>query len=294
MLYNSLNKYDTDFQFFFICQSKDAKSLLELMRLEKAVILDIEQVEKQDSELAIVKATRNNKEYSWTSKGSILLYLFNNYPELDHLLWLDSDIIFYSSPEPIFNQLNNCSVLLTKERFPEKYMDLNNIYGIFNTGLMGFKKNANSLKYLQTFRWKCIDWCYDRVEPGKWSDQMYINYWPWLYQDIKVIEDIGINVTGWNVQEKSVHKIDNEIYINSNKLIFFHFSGFRYNNYNEYDLCCYIHLPKDAIRLIYIPYVTAYRKTIQTVNSYINHFYNGLNYKEMKYMNYYCAGGVKK
>jgi len=291
ILYNSLKKYDNDFRFFTVCHNNEVKTLLELMALERVVLITIEQIEQLDPELASVKASRNNKEYSWTSKGSILLYLFKNYRELNHILWLDSDIVFYSSPEPIFRQLRECSVLLTKEGFIEKHMDLNNIYGIFNTGLMGFNRNANAMKCLNTFRKKCIDWCYDTVEPGRWSDQMYVNYWPWLYNDIKVIDDFGINANAWNIQDKSIHSNGGDLYINQNKLVFYHYSGFRFNNFNEFDLCCYIDLPQSVIKLLYVPYVNSYQNMIHTVNKYINNFYNGMNYKELKYMNYYKAGG---
>jgi hypothetical protein len=291
ILYNSLKKHDQDFKFFFVCMDDEVKSLLERMALDRVILITMRQIEAKDQELAAIKATRNDKEYIWSSKGSVFLYLFNNYPMLKHIVWLDGDTEFYSDPEPIFNELRKCSILLTKERFVEANRGLNDIYGIFNTGLMGFNKNRNAINCIMWFRKKCIEWCYDRVEQGKWSDQMYVNNWPVMFNDVRVMEDIGINVTAWNIQGASVNKLDTDIYIDGKKLVFYHYSGLKFMNYNEFDLCSYIDLPKDVKELIYKPYIERYQKTINYVNGFIDNFYNGLYYKEYKYCNYYLSGG---
>jgi hypothetical protein len=269
----------------------EVESLLKRMTLDRAILITMKHIEAQDPELAAIKAVRNDKEYIWSSKGSVLLYLFRNYPKLNHIVWLDGDIEFYANPEPIFTELGKCSILLTKERFVEAYSELNNIYGIFNTGLMGFKKNSHTINCLKWFRKKCIEWCYDKVEPGKWSDQMYVNNWPVMFYDVRVMKHIGINVTAWNIQGARVSKQEDEIYINGEKLIFYHYSGLKFINYNEFDLCSYIDLPKDVKELIYMPYIEKYQNMIDQVNGYVDNFYNGLHYKEYKYCNYYKLGG---
>jgi hypothetical protein len=129
------------------------------------------------------------------------------------------------------------------------------------------------------------------VEPGKWSDQMYVNNWPIMFSDLRVMEDIGINVTAWNIQGADVSMLDNDIYINGERLVFYHFSGLKFMNYSEFDLCSYIDLPKDVKELIYKPYIEKYYNMIHYVNGFIDNFYSGLNYQEYKYCNYYCLGG---
>ncbi|HYF83991.1 MAG TPA: hypothetical protein VEB00_13305 [Clostridia bacterium] len=291
ILYNSLKKYDQDFHFFFICMDDEVNLLLERMTLDRAILLNMKQIEAQDPELAAIKSTCNDKEYIWSSKGSVFLYLFRNYSELNHIVWLDGDIEFYSDPEPIFGELRKCSILLTEERFVELDSGLNDIYGIFNTGLMGFEKNVNAINCIEWFRSKCIEWCYDRVEPGKWSDQMYVNNWPVMFDEVRIMKDIGVNVTAWNIQGADVSKVDKDIYINGERLVFYHYSGLKFMNYSEFDLCSYIDLPEDVKELIYKPYIEKYQNIINYVDGFIDSFYNGLNYKEHKYLNYYSLGG---
>ncbi|HYE09517.1 MAG TPA: hypothetical protein VEF53_05010 [Patescibacteria group bacterium] len=291
ILYNSLKKYDPNFHFYFVCLDDEVKSLLKRMALDSVTLITMNQIEAQDQLLTAIKAKRNDKEYIWSVKASVFLYLFRNYTKLDHILWLDGDTEFYADPEPIFNELMKCSILLTKERFVGAYSGLNNIYGIFNTGLMGFKKNSTAINCIRWFRKKCIEWCYDRVEPGKWSDQMYVNNWPIMFSDLRVMEDIGINVTAWNIQGADVSMLDNDIYINGERLVFYHYSGLKFMNYSEFDLCSYIDLPKDVKELIYKPYIEKYYNMIHYVNGFVDNFYSGLNYQEYKYCNYYCLGG---
>jgi hypothetical protein len=152
---------------------------------------------------------------------------------------------------------------------------------------MGFKKNDNTINCIKWYRSKCIEWCYDRVESGKWSDQMYVNNWPVMFNDVRVVKNIGMNVTAWNIQGADVSKLDNDIYINEERLVFYHYSGLKYMSYSEFDLCSYIKLPKDVKELIYKPYIEKYRDMVDYVNGFVDNFYNGLNYKEYEYRNYY-------
>ena len=289
LLYNSLNKHDKNFRFFFVCLNDEVKSLLKAMKLEKAIILSIDQIENDDPQLAAVKATRSEKEYAWTSKASIFLYLFKNYPEIDHILWMDVDIVFYSSPEPIFREMNLCSVLLTRERFKGDNAKLNDIYGIYNTGLMGFQRDKNAISFIKWYRKKCIEWCYDKIMPGKWSDQMYLNKINKTFKGVRISKDISINVTAWNIQGCTVEKLKDDIYIDGKKLIFYHYSGFKHANYEEFELCNYIDLQEDVVKFIYVPYVSNYKKMINYVNELNSNFFKVLNIKY--YRNYYKSNG---
>lgn len=291
LLYNSLLKHDDNFRFFIICMSKDTRNLLNDMKLDKAVLLTIDQIENTDPQLVAVKSGRNEKEYAWTSKGSVFLYLFNNYPDIDHLLWLDGDIFFYSSPNPIFQELRQCSLLLTKERFNEKNKKLNNVYGIYNTGLMGLKRDKKALDFIKWYRRSCIEWCYDKAIPGKFSDQMHLNKINERLRWIRVIKNIAINVTAWNVQGRKVEKQGEDIYIDGEKLVFYHFSGFRCISPNEFELCTYITLPKDVVKLIYLPYVKKYRDMIYYVNQFDSNHFKGFNLNGYKPTNHYIVDG---
>ena len=56
--------------------------------------------------------------------------LLANHPEIDVLTYLDADLYFYSSPEPIFSEFQGASVLIHEHRYsPElKCMEINGKY----------------------------------------------------------------------------------------------------------------------------------------------------------------------
>jgi hypothetical protein len=67
-------------------------------------------------------------------------------------------------------------------------------------------------------------------------DQAWISSLPYLFKDsISISSNFSSNVAYWNLNERTINKnIKTSKYeINSNNLIFFHFSGFEKNNINS-------------------------------------------------------------
>lgn len=106
-----------------------------------------------------------------------------------------------------------------------------------------------------------------------------------------MIKNIGINVTAWNIQGCRVEKKHDGIYIDGEKLIFYHFSGFKCISPNEFELCNYIELPEDVRRLIYIPYVNKYRDMINFVNKFDSNHFKGFKKEGYTLTNHYIVGG---
>ena len=287
LLYESLLKWDKDFHFFFICLHPEVEELYKKMDLNKATIIPLSAIEEQDPELLTVKDSRNEKEYAWTVKASVMLHLFRNYPETDHIVWLDGDTCFYSDPQPIFDEWGNQSIVLTEEKWSEANKKRRHTRGIFNTGFMGFKRDSHALNCLKWFRRKLIQWCYDRLEDGLWSDQLYVNDWPTRF-GAGIIRNIGVNVGPCIIRECTVTRQDGEIYVNGEKLIFYHSYGFRYYDGNEFDLCSYIiNLEDKVIKWIYLPYIEACRQMVARIRRIDKDFYPETRPRRQFIRNYY-------
>lgn len=294
ILYRSLEKQDKDFRLFLIFLSDECKQVFEDFNYKNITCINMSQIEKFDPALLEAKVTRNVKEYIWTAKASVMLYLLESFAELEHIAWLDGDTYFFSSPEPIFEEWGDASILLTDEGFTGPYEYLGKKHGIYNTGLMGFKRDREAVKALEYFREKLLAWCYDRFEPGLWSDQLHVCDWPERFSNVKLVGNLGINLTPFklfriNVEENgTISSSDGEIYINSVKLVFFHFYGFVYFEGEQFDLCSYdMTFSDQAIRVIYFPYIYAaidavrcikekYRRTveIETSKRAIGNYFN--------------------
>lgn len=263
LLYNSMMKHDKSFKLFIICLHSDSREMFKRLELPNAVLIDIEALEAYDSELTAVKDKRSIKQYAWAAKPVAALYILEYYKEVDHIIWLDGDMAFLSSPEVIFEEWANYSVLLTEEKFTDKYEYLSKIYGFFNTGFMGFRKDENSMECLRYFRDKLLyEWNDEEKEQYRWNDQLYVSDWASRFNNIGIVKNPGINLTPfvmnrlleeWN---STLTGKEGQLYIGRDRIVLYHFYGFKYFNEKEFDLCYYTDIyDKSQIQYIYLPYI---------------------------------------
>lgn len=225
-LYDSMLEHCGNFQIFCICMDSESREYLEEIGLERAVVLDIFQVENELSDLKSARYNRSLIEFFFTSTSSINYFILTKYPEIDWLTYLDADLFFFSSPEPIFNELKGKSIGIIEHKF-HGLGKRNLKYGKFNVGWISFKNNEEGINCLKDWREKCIEWCFDKLEEGKFADQKYLNDWPVKYPSTHIINHIGANVGPWNVGQYLVSIQANNVMVNDQKLIFYHFASFK-------------------------------------------------------------------
>jgi hypothetical protein len=111
-LIESLNKHEkNEFELFAVCHDEISRVILEKLNFPNVTVIPIHRIEQGDVELTSTKTTRSLVEYYWTAGPSIILWVLENYPQIDVLTYIDSDLFFFSSPEPIFDELGDNSVM---------------------------------------------------------------------------------------------------------------------------------------------------------------------------------------
>lgn len=291
-MYNSIERHDRDFQFFMICLNDEVKTVFQKMNLTNATLIGMEEIESEDKELLTVKDTRNIKEYIWTSKASVCLYLLKHFSEIDHIVWLDGDTFFMGNPDPIFTEWADYSIALTGEKWIEEHSILGEKNGIYNTGFMGFKRDYHAMECLNWFREKLIEWCFDKWEHGLWSDQVYANDWPERFKNVGIIQNIGVNLTpyiiNYRLANESINQINNEININNERVVFFHFYGFKYYDGNVFDICNYVmNVRDDLTQILYLPYINACNDMVDKISALDPQFNPKKEIKDYHIRNYF-------
>lgn len=221
---NSLFKVTKE-SIIYVFPTDDA-SLFALNNLidPRLKVISLSEIKNEFPEIENIKKERSVAEFSYTFKGFICQYIFNNYKSFDFLTYLDSDLFFFSSPMPIFKELKNSSVGITSHNF--HWLNYHQKkYGDFNAGWISFKNNKEAFKCLEEWRRDCTDWCFAYLEADKYADQKYLNSWPKKYTGVNVIKNKGANVAPWNVKKFNLKFLNGEIYIDNHKLIFYHFSN---------------------------------------------------------------------
>ncbi len=229
-LYDSLLANCPNFTLWILCMDEETHNLLSKMKLEKVRLIKLSDFE--DEKLLAVKKDRSKVEYYWTCTPSLPLYVFKQDPNIETIAYLDADLFFYSSPEPIFEEFGNKSIMIIPHRYSEDQAWRETTSGTYNVSMLIFRNNAEGLACLQWWRERCLEWCKATYENGKLGDQMYLNQFPSLFNDVHVLKHEGANVAPWNIRSYSVFEERKNFYVKNNKtkevspLIFYHFHSF--------------------------------------------------------------------
>jgi hypothetical protein len=254
--YRSLEKHCTDFHLFIFAFDEKCYNILKKLNFKKATIISLKEFE--DEKLLSVKQTRSIAEYCWTSTSSTILYVLNNF-DVDNCTYIDSDIYFYSSPKVIFDELGEKSILLTEHRYSTQYnKELK--AGKYCVQFVTFKKDEHALKALNWWRDRCIEWCYNRFEDGKFGDQLYLDDWTERFEGVHVMQNLGGGLAAWNIQQYYFAKENDKIIgteIKTNKkfdAIFYHFHYLRFYKNNQVELGRRV-LTQNVLGTFYKPYI---------------------------------------
>ena len=269
-MYRSLLRYGGEFQLWIICFDDLAYELLKKLNLEKVTLITLSQFE--DEELLHIKPQRTRQEYCWTCTPSTALYVLNTEPHVDAITYLDADLMFFSSPEPIFAEVGDASILLIEHRYLPEF-DQSATHGIYNVQFMMFRRNSEGLKALNWWRDRCIEWCFARAEDNKFGDQKYLDDWPERFKGVHILRHLGGGVAPWNSAQYSLKKIEEQVYVENDPLIFYHFHSLKIHPFNIGYSCggypITVHV-RDWIYSLYFYELGKYYKTIRRIDTKLN------------------------
>lgn len=260
-LYNSLENNCENFHLYIFAFDEECFLTLSELGLKNATAISLKEFE--DEELLKIKPTRSRAEYCWTCTSATILYCLNNYA-IDNCTYLDADMFFYSSLNPIFEEIGNSSIALTGHNYTPKY-DQSISSGIYCVQFVFFRNDLHGLKALNWWKDACVEWCYARLEDGKFGDQKYLDDWTERFENVHVINNRGVGVAPWNVQQFDLESIKENprLFIkeesnNSIDLIFYHFHNLSFVKKStmveiapsKFDLSV------NVLDSIYIPYIS--------------------------------------
>jgi FkbM family methyltransferase len=243
---------------FVVCMDEMTHIVLRRLALPNVRPVPLHDVESHDEELLAAKPTRSLVEYYWTLTPTVVLRILERHPEIDQLTYLDADLLFFSSPQPLFDELSEASILIHEHRFSDRQKALATHSGRFNVGLMTFRRDAHGLAALRWWRMRCLEWCFARYEQGKMGDQLYLNDWPERFQGVVVLAHPGGGVAPWNHDQYDIGlSATGEVTVDQRPLIFYHFHSLKVFNADCFLPVAHAHylLTLEALRYCFVPYV---------------------------------------
>lgn len=238
ILEQSIRKYYSDFDFYIVVADEPSATDLPQNVIIARHNLDI------DGDIWDEMAFKYNlTEFCTAIKPSSITYFLNlGYKKV---IYLDPDILFFSSIEPIFQDLNHYKLVLTPHICSIPQYGTTDApetdwtkCGIFNLGFLGVSDSEFSRSILSWWQKRLNHHCFIDSSRGEYTDQKWMDFMPAFCteKDLLVSKDLGRNLAPWNFFERKVQKINNEYFVSNRysddttvfKLIFTHFSGYNY------------------------------------------------------------------
>jgi hypothetical protein len=224
-LYRSLARHAEPFLLWVLCYDDFTYEILSRLNLPSLRLVSLCELERDDEALLAAKHDRSGVEYYFTCTPSWLLHVLRHVPEVDLLTYMDADLFFYASPSPIYEELGDQSILIVGHRYPEPLRHFEK-FGVYNVGLLAFRNDAYGRECLQWWRDRCLEWCYDRVEEGRFADQKYLDDWPDRFHRVTVLQHRGAGLAPWNVSGQRIWSDGTRLMVDELPLVFFHFHRF--------------------------------------------------------------------
>jgi len=222
LLYGSLVRASRDFGLHVLCMDDETSTVLNSLNLPSVTTKRLADIETWDAELLAVKKARTLGEYCWTLKPALCLYTLAIERNIERITYLDADVSFFSDPVALLDELGDASVLLVPERNP--YFTGK---GSYNAGCISFRKVEAGMNALHWWRDRCLEWCFDRVEDGKFADQAYLDDVADRFRDVQILQHPGAGVAPWNGSYHSIERQDGSLVVDGRPLVFYHFQSVR-------------------------------------------------------------------
>jgi hypothetical protein len=223
-LHRSLLEHGQPFHLWVLCMDELVETNLKNLALPHLTLIPLRDVE--DPALLAVKPTRSRGEYCWTLTPFVPGFVFHRDASIVRVTYLDADLFFFDEPRALIDEFVHSGrhVLMTEHVYGSLYGRLfrEKRNGRYCVQFMTVRRTEEASKVMRWWQERCLEWCYARVENGKFGDQKYLDQWPQLFpHDVHVLQQKQKALAPWNLAHFAGRG-------NGNLApVFYHFHGLR-------------------------------------------------------------------
>lgn len=245
-LHMSMERHLKDgYKLWVLCLDDRVYDNLERLSLNNVSPLKLSQLETP--ELLAAKTTRTSKEYCWTLTPFAPSFVFNSDNTVKRVTYLDADTWLLGDLSRLFVDFEQSggSVFITDHAYALEH-DQSMTSGKYCVQFMTFTRGEGD-EVRDWWESKCLEWCYSRIEEGKFGDQKYLEQFPELFPNkVYIAKDLDNFMAPWNA-----------IRFSTENAVLWHFHGLRIIR-----LCGSLRayfgdyfLPEIVLKDIYKPYI---------------------------------------
>lgn len=254
-LHRSLQRHGGVHTLWVLCMDDAAYRALEALRLPNVRLIPLADVETP--ELRAVRPLRSRGEYCWTVTPCAPQFVFQRDASVRRVTYLDADVWFRQEPSVILEALERSgkAVLITEHAYAPAY-DQTATSGRFCVQFITFVRDAGE-PVRQWWADRCVEWCYSRLEDGKFGDQMYLDSWPERFgKEVHVLERAELMQGPWNAGR-----------FDADRAVAFHFHGLRLLRDGAVLLSDSYPIYAGAQRVLYEPYLRDLAHAVRTLQA---------------------------
>jgi hypothetical protein len=220
-LHRSLLQHAEPFHLWILCMDEEVERNLRAIALPHVSLIALREAE--NDRLLKVKSSRTSGEYCWTLTPFTPHVVFVRDPTVQRVTYLDADLFFFGSPKAVLEEFQKSGkhVLITEHAYAPAY-DKSRRNGKFCVQFITVRRTREADRVMSWWQDRCLEWCYARVEGGKFGDQKYLDCWPTLFaSEVHVLQHTESALGPWNVRSFARRT--------SGRLspVFYHFHGLR-------------------------------------------------------------------
>ena len=217
-LYLSIERYSHEYTLYVMAMDRKCQKMLHDLGFERMVVDCIDDI--SDPALAQARTDRSRAEFCWTCGSYSTDYFLHQY-NLPEITYLDSDLLFFSSPQVILDELQakGASVGLSP------HYTRSSLFGKYCVQYVYFKNDESGRTCLRWWRDECLKWCYSKLEGGKYGDQKYLDSFSGRFPNVCAIENRGAGIAYWNMERYRFNQGEVSFKGRRWPIVFFHYSG---------------------------------------------------------------------
>jgi hypothetical protein len=257
-LIHSLRELHIEDAIWVLCLDSATRSYLGGLQLPGVHLLSREDLAAATPGLETAETNRSRVEFFFTCTPALVCHVMTMSPDVDWVIYLDADMYFFGSPKRVFEEVGAGDIGIVPHRFPDHLKSLEQ-YGVFNVAWVMFRTSGPGIACAEWWRDRCLEWCYDHPDNGRYADQGYLDQFPARFPTTVVITDPAVNVAPWNLGRHAIGADSHMTYVDGKELIFFHFHGLRQKGEWIYpNVATYKTSLTPVVRdHIYLPYIAA-------------------------------------
>lgn len=259
-LHMSMERHAGAYTLWILCVDDGVFEILQRMQLPNVRLLQLSKLETE--ELIKVKAGRTRAEYCWTLTPFTPRFVFEADATVQRATYLDADMWFRKNPAQIFHELEASGkhVLITDHNYAPEY-DYSFLSGQYCVQFMVFTRDGGE-KVRKWWEDRCIEWCYSRIEDGKFGDQKYLDDWLDRFPDeVHALSDKELLLAPWNATRFPY-----------GRCVCWHFHSLRMVSMDSSGRlgvdCGEYPLPLVTRRYVYEQYVSDLRQTVKVIQQH--------------------------